>query len=427
MKKSLSLILSISMFLVVLLSVSVIAQEEIVLWDITTEAESELPVIQDAIARFEADNPEYTVRQVPTSNDDYKTKLQVAMGANNEPDIFMSWGGGPLKEYVDAGKVMDMTEALKQDDWIERFVPAGLEIARFNENYYAVPITGMRAVLMFYRTDIFEEVGVEIPETYEDFKDVIVQLKDAGYIPLSLANKNRWTGSMYYMYLVDRIGGKEAFLNAASRDGGSFASEAFVRAGEVIQELVDLGAFPPGVNGLDEDQGQSRQLLYADRAAMYLMGDWAYGLIRNENPAMLENFSFFRFPVFEDGKGDPTNLVGSPGGNMYSIAKSSKHKEAAIEFLKYLSDETAAKQLVDLGNLAPFRGVEKYLDDPFMVDIYTALNNANYVQLYYDQYLPPQIAQAHLDTMQGLFGKTMTPEEAAQMMEDEAQKYFNEN
>jgi len=82
MKKSLSLILSVSMFLIILLSVSVIAQEEIVLWDITTEAESELPVIQDAIARFEADNPDYTVRHVPTSNDDYKTKLQVAMGAN---------------------------------------------------------------------------------------------------------------------------------------------------------------------------------------------------------------------------------------------------------------------------------------------------------------------------------------------------------
>lgn len=419
-----------SLFLLffVLSSFSIVyAKTELVLWDANTEAEPEKEVIEDAIARFEEDNPAYTVRHVPISNDNYKTKLKVAMGANNEPDIFMNWGGGPLEAYVNAGKVLDITDELQKNNWIDRFVPAGVDAATFDGRIYGIPVAGMRAVLVWYRTDIFAKVGLEVPKTYSEFKSVVKVLKESGYIPIALANKNKWTGSFIYMYVADRLGGKEAFEKAALRkEGGAFNNESFVRAGEVIQELVDLGAFPPGVNGLDEDQGQSRQLLYADRAAMYVMGDWAYSVFSDENPAMLDNVDFFPFPVFDEGKGDPSNLVGSPGGNYYSVSKSSPNKKVAIEFLKYLSDERTAKLMVEVGNLAPFSGIEKYLDDPMLKKVYKTIQNANYVQLYYDQYLPPQVAEVHKDTMQGLFGKTMTPEEVADQFEAAAVKYFVE-
>ncbi len=424
MKKVLLIFIVLALF-VGLTTGAVLAKEELVLWDINTEAETEKEVLEDAIARFEADNPDYTIKHVPISNDNYKTKLKVAMGANSEPDLFMSWGGGPLEAYTNAGKVLEITDQLQKDNWIDRFIPAGIDLATFNGKTYGIPVTGMRAVLVYYRTDIFEEVGLEIPETYTEFKNVIKELKDNGYIPISLANKNKWTGSFFYMYVADRLGGKDAFIDAALRnEGGAFNSKSFIRAGEVIQELADLGAFPPGVNGLDEDQGHSRQLLYADKAAMYVMGDWAYGVIKDENPDMLKNLSFFPFPAFEDGEGDPSNLVGSPAGNMYHVAASTPHPDAAVEFLKYLSDETTAEAMVKIGNLAPFNGIEKYLDDPMMIRVYKAIQNANYVQLYYDQYLPPQVAQVHLNTMQGLFGNTMTPEKAANDMEAAAKKYF---
>lgn len=228
------------------------------------------------------------------------------------------------------------------------------------------------------------------------------------------------------MYIADRLGGKEAFKDAALRkEDGSFNDQSFVRAGEIIQELVDLGAFPPGVNGLDEDQGQSRQLIYADRAAMYLMGDWAYERIEKENPGMSDKIDFFPFPTFEEGEGDPSNLVGSPAGYTYHVAASSPNKEAGVEFLKYLSDEKTAKYLVEVGNLAPFNGIGKYLEEPMMEKIYRTIQKADYVQLFYDQYLPPQVAEVHLDTMQGLFGKTMTPEEAANELEEAATKYLD--
>ena len=66
------------------------------------------------------------------------------------------------------------------------------------------------------------------------------------------------------------------------------------------------------------------------------------------------------------------------------------------------------------------------LDDPFMKEVYNVLNKTNYIQLYYDQYLQPEIAQIHLDTMHGLFDKSLTSEEAVQKKKEAAQNYFNE-
>ena len=44
----------------------------------------------------------------------------------------------------------------------------------------------------------------------------------------TLANGSKWTGSMYYMYLVARHSGNDEFNAAyAQEDGGSFTSEAF--------------------------------------------------------------------------------------------------------------------------------------------------------------------------------------------------------
>ncbi len=69
-----------------------------------------------------ADNPGVNVEVVPLQNDPYKTKIKVAMGAGNPPCVFPTWGGGPLYEYVQAGHVVDLTDFMQQDSYVDRFV-----------------------------------------------------------------------------------------------------------------------------------------------------------------------------------------------------------------------------------------------------------------------------------------------------------------
>ncbi|RAK07193.1 carbohydrate ABC transporter substrate-binding protein (CUT1 family) [Halanaerobium saccharolyticum] len=426
MKKVLILSLTLLMVFSFVFAGSVMAQDEVTLtlWDIRTAADQATPAVKDAIERFEADNPNVTIEHVPTQNDNYKTKLRTAMSADNAPDLFMTWGSASLERYVDADKVYSL-ESNMTEDWENNFMLAALDLGRVDNEMYGVPVTNVSPALVWYRTDLFEEYDLEVPETYDELLNVVETFTENGITPFALANSNKWPGSMYFMYLVDRIGGPEALQNAISREG-AFNDEAFIEAGRRIQELVEMGAFPDGVNGLDENAAQSRTLLYTDRAAMYLMGSWAYSSFKNEASDMVDQFSFFNFPEIESGAGDPSNLVGTPGDNYYSVSTQAPNKEAAVEFLKYLTDSQMGEQLIEIGNIPPFTGVGEKIEDPIMKKIYDASQNANHIQLWYDQTLPLELAQVHLNTTQALFGMEMTPEEAADQMEEAAQEYYSE-
>ena len=153
-------------------------------------------------------------------------------------------------------------------------MPASLELAKFGDDYYAVPLT-LAVVVFFYNQQLFDQYGWEPPETWSELLDLVADMRSKGIIPISLANRTKWPGAFYFIYLAHRVGGHEVFLNAYNRvPGYGFDHEAFVRAGELIQELVRAGAFPPGFNGLDHDVGQASALMYSGRAAMHLMGSW---------------------------------------------------------------------------------------------------------------------------------------------------------
>lgn len=423
----------ISMLTIVVLALSLVfsalasAQTKTIeAWHIYVTNHQTRPTLDNAIARFEAANPGVKIESVPVVNDEYKTKLMIAMGAGDEPDIFLSWGGGPLLEYVNAGKVWDMKEALIETGLIDNFMDVTLGPVSFHDGIYGVPLNNVVGAVVFYRTDIFERFGLKIPTTFEELMEVGAVLKANNIYPFTLANFNRWTGSMFFMYLVDRIGGPETFANAANRTGGAFNDEPFVRAGEIIQELVAANMFPPGFNSMNEDYGQSRTLLYTGQAAMYLMGSWATATITAENPDVLQYIDFFPFPAVEGGLGDPTNMIGTPGNNYFSIAASSENKELALEFLRYMTDRTSAESLVKANAIPPFVGGSDLLTNPLMIKLFETVESANHVQLWYDQYLPPELAQVHLDTTQALFGGTMTPQEAADRMEEAARRFYNE-
>lgn len=411
--------------LCMMLSGAALAQT-IEVWHIYVSNHQTRPTLDHAIERFEAANPGVKIESVPIVNDEYKTKLMISMGAGDEPDIFLSWGGGPLLEYVNAGKVWDMKDALEETGLKDNFMDVTLGPVNFNGGIYGVPLNNVVGAAIFYRTDIFERLGLEIPTTLEELYEVAEVLKANNIYPFTLANFNRWTGSMFFMYLVDRIGGPETFENAANRTGGAFNDEPFVRAGEIIQDMVDAGFFPPGFNSMNEDYGQSRTLLYTGQAAMYLMGSWATATITTENPDVLENIDFFLFPAVEGGKGDPTNMIGTPGNNYFSISNKCENKELALEFLRYMTDSTSAELLVQANAIPPFVGGGDLLTNPLMIKLFETVQAANNVQLWYDQYLPPELAQIHLDTTQAIFGGTMTPQEAADAMEAAAQRFYNE-
>ena len=381
-------------------------------------------VIADAVRRFEAANPNVLVEVETFENDAYKQKLSIEAAGGELPDILFTWGGGGLAELARAGKVLDLTDALAAEGWRERFLEAPLDFCTVDDRVYAVPVD-LACVPLWYNAELFARHELAPPRTFAELLQLCRELRAKNITPLALGNMKQWPGAFYFIYLATRTGGSELFFDAAARKpGAAFNDPAFVEAGEKLRQLVDANAFSTGFNGIDV--GPARTQFLNEQAAMYLMGTWLVARALEESPEFPSKMKCIAFPAVEPfdrlrpggGKGDATTVVG--GVNCaFAVSRSCENSEKAAALLRFLTDEQVGEEWCRIGRIPALRVGDEALDE-LPVPTRAALDllrAAKTIQPYYDQHLPPRLAEEHKKTTQEIFAGTLTPAEAADRME----------
>lgn len=391
-------------------------------WNIGTEG-ADKAALEYAVNAFnENTDSGYQVEMVAIQNDNYKERLVVAMSSGECPDMYTSWSGGPMNEYIDSGFAQPVDDLYEEYGLNDIFMEAATAQASYNGHIYAVPTYNVSLAGIFYNTEIFDEYNLEVPTTLSELEAVCDTLVENGITPFALANGPKWTGSMYYQCLVARYAGLEPF-QAAVDGSGSFEDECFRWAGEKIQEWVQKGYFPEGVNSLDEDAGQAKQLIYQESAAMMLTGSWYTGTFSTDSPEFYEKMDWFSFPAVDGSDADTSIQIGTIGDQFVSFNCEGEKLDAAFECASYYASDEAQQVMVENGKIPPTKDAESLVTDPISKKVLEAANNASSTQLWWDQYLAPEVAQVHLDTCQELFGLTMTPEEADAQLQAAMEEY----
>jgi raffinose/stachyose/melibiose transport system substrate-binding protein len=387
-------------------------------WHIST-ADEHKALWQKFADEFMAANPNVTIEIQVLENEAFKTKLATVMQSGDPPDIFQSWGGGVMNEYANAGLLKDITPDLDADGgaWRNTFAQGALGVYAYKGENYGVP-WDMGMIGWWYNKALFAQAGISAPPaTWSEFLADVTKLKDAGIVPIAVGMGDKWPGMHMWAYLVTRLGGKANFEGALLRTG-SFTDEPFVKAGTMLQELVAMNPFQDGFLGAT--YGDEATAMGNSKAAMELMGQWAPAVEKDNSVDKLgigDNLGWFPFPAVEGGAGDPNDAVG--GGNGFAIGKNASPE--AIAFVKYLTSADAQKQLAAINVAIPVvKGGEAGMTDPLLITLQQSLAKAKYFQLYYDQALPPAMGSVVNDSVQGLFAGTLTPEQAAQAIEDSA-------
>ncbi len=398
-------------------------KKEITYWNIGVESPDK-DVITKAVEKFNSETESgYTVTSVPTQNDTYKEKLVVAMSSGECPDMYSCWSGGPMYEYIDSGFGQPIDDLFNASDIKDKLMGSAVGQASYNGHIYAVPYQNVSMSGIFYNKEMFEKFKLKEPETLADLEAICDTLKKNDITPFALANSSKWTGSMYYMNLAARYGGLEPFQKAVAGEG-KFTDECFIKAGEKIQEWVEAGYFPDGVNSLSEDDGQAKQLIYQETAGMLLCGSWYTGTFATDSAEFYEKIGWFPFPAIEECDVDPSIMIGTVGDQFIVFNCEGEKLKAAFECAEaHLSDEVIDFE-VENGKIPPIVGIEDKLTDSVTKEVVEAANNASEIQLWYDQYLPPAVATAHLDGLQEVFGLTKTPQEAQEAMQKAMDDYL---
>ncbi len=383
-------------------------------WHIQSDPGPHQDAWQQMADDYMAQHPNVTINITILENEAFKQRLTTVMQSGDPPDLFQSWGGGTMNTYADAGLLRDITADL-EGEWGDSFGSGALGVYSHQGKYYGVP-WDMGMVGFWYNTDLFAQAGIDAPpETWEEFLEDVQTLKDAGITPIALGEQEQWPGHFYWTYLAARIGGQEAFNAAASREG-AFTDPTFIQAGEELLRLIALEPFQEGFMGATHNDSEA--IIGDGEAAMLLMGQWAPEVMRvnsSSGEGIGDALGYFSFPAVEGGAGARTDAMG--GGN--GIAVGVNAPDEAVDFLRYLTSLDNQIVLTEMGAIIPVvEGAQEHIEDPNMVKVFEGVNQAEYFQLYYDQYLPPAVGIVINEAVQQLFAGTMTPEQVAQMIDD---------
>jgi raffinose/stachyose/melibiose transport system substrate-binding protein len=379
-------------------------------------SKAQFTIVDDIINAYEDANPEIDIQTEILANEQYKEKIKVLSASNELPDIGITWAAGYMQPFVEGNMFAPLNDIL-ESGLKDQFVPGTVDAFAFDNQTYGLPLE-LNIAPVYYNKEIFANHNLEVPQTYSEFLNVVKTLSDNGVIPITVGNKDRWTGSLWYMYLADRIGGPETLNNAISRTG-SFEDPALVKAAEELTKLVDMNAFVKGYNGLSNDEAKG--YFMNEQAAMYVMGTWElpnYTTSPDVEQEFKDKIGYFKFPTYEGGKGNIDSFVGGPGVGLF-VSENSEVKDEAKDFVSYLVQEWGKRSVTDAG-VIPATKVDTSSGDlaQMYIDILNDLGNASNITLYADVQMTPSVADVHLNMIQALFGGQTTPEEFAKAQEE---------
>lgn len=99
-----------------------------------------------------------------------------AVVAGNGPDIILGAGGADPVNYALRNAAYNLNQFDDISEVCKRFYPESLVPFKLNGGLYALP-EKISCQLMFYRTDILKEMGLGIPETWNDVIEIVSTLQ----------------------------------------------------------------------------------------------------------------------------------------------------------------------------------------------------------------------------------------------------------
>jgi len=323
-----------------------VSAEEVTLnfWTWRTE---DVDFYNSVIADFEAANPGIKIKQEAIKNTEYNTVLSAALKAGEgAPDVFMSRAYGGLETYTDSGYIQELDELVSN---IKEFSPAALKGATSltDGKIYGVPVAS-QTVFCFYNKKLYAELGLEVPKTWSDFISNLKKAKEAKYMGLANGTKDGWTNETLFGAVAPSFYGGEEFFDKLVKGETNFNDPVFVAAIAKMKELTEY--MPDLYQGIGYED--MRNNFVEELAVHFIGGSYEGGYLKAQNADL--DYGMFAIPS-EDGKA----IVSVYADANFSMAKSTKHPEAAAKFLNYLASKEFGEKLAkELKMVASAPGID---------------------------------------------------------------------
>jgi len=354
---------------------------------------------------YHAAHPKVAFQIDPIQNEQFTTKIPLALQSGSPPDLYQQWGGGQEATQVKSGKVMNITKLVAP--WIGQLGSAA-EGWQVNGQQYGIPYD-LHMVGFWYRKDLFTKAGIASPPTtMSELNADVTKLKAAHIVPIAVGSKDRWPDAFWWEYFALRD--CSTTVLKASMKAINLSNPCFLRAGEDLQAFMKTKPFQTGFLGTASQQGagSSAGMVANGKAAMELQGDWDPGVMSalSTDKSLSSKLGWFPFPAVAGGAGAPTTLLG--GGDGFSCTTGAT--SACADFLKYVDSTQVQKKLVGANVGLPANpAAAPALTDPTLRQILAYAHASPFIQNYFDIAFPTNVGQAVDNAVANFFAGQGTP------------------
>ncbi|GAE06826.1 hypothetical protein JCM10914_3010 [Paenibacillus sp. JCM 10914] len=294
-------------------------------------------------------------------SDQYQATAQAKLVDGSVGDVFTAFPGAQFEAIAKAGLFLD----LSGESFVSAYTPSLIEAGQKDGKQYAIPYQ-LVYNMPIYNVTIFDELGIEIPQDWDQFLAAMETLKQAGYIPIAFPGADIGPGQLMNTMVMNNAPDEEIFGKLEAGET-KLTEEWWVKTLTQFKELNDKGYFQKDAVGTKTDAANA--LFIQEKAA--ILGTGSFQLAGNKagNPNLVQGLLAPITVAADEAvfEGIHTTTY------MLAINSKSKHPEEAKLFLQYLSRaEVAAEYANGTGQNVTVDGVEYTSDELKAVSEWTS-------------------------------------------------------
>ncbi|WP_169801096.1 ABC transporter substrate-binding protein [Halalkalibacter krulwichiae] len=300
------------------------------------------------IEDFETQHPDINVKQVNVPGGMEVLKTRIARG--DVPDIFITY---PIEQdymiRATRGYLLDLSE----ENFISEIDPTIQERYAIDGRMYGLALS-QNAVGVIYNKDVFEQLQIEIPSTWDQFISVLKKLEANDLQPLLMANKDLERVSVFNLSLVANTFDNHYWEAVNKNEIGLRGDQRWI---EISNQMLEFLSFAQ--EGSFNMEGEDlNQAFMQGEGVMSVIGVWEIPNLEKINPEF--DYGIFPFPATNDPELNKV-LGGVDGG--FAISADTDHPEEAKMFLEFLVEKENAQKFSDYeGNISTVKGVQQNND-----------------------------------------------------------------
>ena len=344
-----------------------------------------------AVEAFKAANPDINVTANNGDREAHKNTIRSAL-QNDSPDVITWYPGNRMAPFVDAGLFMDISDLWASDPNLSENFEAIKPTMSRDGKQWGVPYSYYQWGI-YYRKDIFDLLGLEEPQTWDELLAACDVMKENGVTPFTIGTQFLWTAAGVFDYLNLRTNGYDVH-NALTAGEIPYTDDRIRETFANWETMLERCSF------VDNHATMSWQDAIAPfangDAAMYVMGNFAVEQFKNAGLTE-DQIDFFQFPEITPG----LPRAEEAPADAFFIPANATNVENAKKFLAFVaSPEVQSEWNKALGQLPPNSAAEINADDKFIVEGFETLSTATGLAQFYDRDAPAAMAQAGMEGFQ---------------------------